>query len=190
MNIDELLTTAGITDAEQIAKLKEAMPKAFMPLAEANKRIAAAKKDAEEAGAALEAYKAEQAKAAEEAAKAKQGEADELAALKEQHEALQKQFEDAQTKARQATGREALVKALKDGGANPAAVELLASSGLGRVEYAEDGKPANVQEIAAALKSANEGLFGTKVDTSAPQKQADKDNDGADAFLRGFGKLD
>lgn len=188
--IDDILKEAGITDPEQIAKVKEALPKSYMPLADANKRIAAAKQAGEEATKALEDYKAEQARAAEEAAKAQQGKTDELAQLKEKHEALQKEFEAAQTKAREATGREALVKALKDGGANPAAVELMASSALGKVEYSEDGKPSNVQDVADALKEANAGLFGVKIDTGTEPKRATGNNGGDDPFLRGFGKLD
>lgn len=189
MTIDEILTKHGVTDPETVAAIKADMPASFMPLSDANKRIAAAKKAADDANEAFEAYKAEQAKAADEAAKADKGKADELEALKAQHEALQKQFEDAQTKARQTVGREALVKALRDGGANPAAVELLASSALQRIEYNDEGKPGNVDEIAKSLQEANAGLFGVKVESGQQQQPATDPNEPEDRFLKGFGKL-
>lgn len=189
MTIDEILTKHGITDPDTVAAIKADMPGSFMPLADANKRIAAAKKAADDATEAFEAYKADQAKAADEAAKASQGKTDELEALKKQHEELQQRFEDAQTKARQATGREALVRALKDGGANPAAVELLASSALQRIEYSEDGKPGNVDEIAKSLQESNAGLFGVKIESGQQQQPATNPNEPEDRFLKGFGKL-
>ena len=187
MTIDEILSNAGITDPEVIEAVKAEMPKSFMPLADANKRIAAAKQDAEAKAKALEDYKAEQAKALEDAAKADQGKADALEALKAQHEALQKQFAAAQEKAKQTAGREALVKALKDAGANPAAVELMASSALAGIEYDADGKPSNVQTVTDALKEGNAGLFGTQLDTGTPGKKADDANALLDAFDMGFG---
>lgn len=187
MTIDEILSNAGITDPEVIEAVKAEMPKNFMPLADANKRIAAAKQDAEAKAKALDDYKAEQAKALEDAAKADQGKADALEALKAQHEALQKQFAAAQEKAKQTAGREALVKALKDAGANPAAVELMASSALAGIEYDADGKPSNVQTVTDALKEGNAGLFGTQLDTGTPGKKADDANALLDAFDMGFG---
>ena len=187
MTIDEILNNAGITDAEVIEAVKAEMPKSFMPLADANKRIAAAKQDAEAKAKALEDYKAEQAKALEDAAKADQGKASELEQLKAQHEALQKQFAAAQEKAKQTAGREALVKALKDAGANPAAVELMASSALAGIEYDADGKPSNVQTVTDALREGNAGLFGTQLDTGTPGKKADNANELLDAFDMGFG---
>lgn len=188
MTIEEILRAAGIEDEGIIAKVKEEMPKAYMPLADANKRIAAAKTSADDAAKALEEAKAAQAKADEEAKAAAEGKDGELSKLQQQYADLQKRFDDAQEQAKQTRGREALVKALTAGGANPAAVELLASSALGRVEYGEDGKPSNAQAVADALKESNAGLFGAKVDTGEPPKKGDGD-DNADRFLRGFGAL-
>lgn len=187
MTIEEILNNAGVTDADVIEAVKAEMPKAYMPLADANKRIAAAKQDAEAKAKAFEDYKAEQAKALDDAAKQGQGQADELAKLKADHEALQKQFAEAQEKAKQTAGREALVKALRDAGANPAAVELMASSALAGIEYDADGKPANVQDVADHLKEGNAGLFGTSIDTGTPSKKADNPNDLLSAFDEGFG---
>ena len=163
MTIEEILNNAGVTDSAIIEAVKAEMPKSFMPLADANKRIAAAKQDAE-------------------------AKANELEQLKQQHEALQKQFAEAQEKAKQTAGREALVKALKEAGANPAAVELMASSALAGIEYDADGKPANVQDVADHLKEGNAGLFGTQVDTGTPGKKADNPNDLLSAFDEGFGE--
>lgn len=188
MTIEEILNNAGVTDVAIIEAVKAEMPKSFMPLADANKRIAAAKQDAEAKANELEQLKAAHAKQLEDAANQGQGQANELEQLKQQHEALQKQFAEAQEKAKQTAGREALVKALKEAGANPAAVELMASSALAGIEYDADGKPANVQDVADHLKEGNAGLFGTQVDTGTPGKKADNPNDLLSAFDEGFGE--
>lgn len=187
MTIEEILSNAGVTDSAIIEAVKAEMPKSFMPLADANKRIAAAKQDAEAKANELEQLKAAHAKQLEDAASQGQGQANELEQLKQQHAALQKQFADAQEKAKQTAGREALVKALKEAGANPAAVELMASSALAGLEYDDEGKPSNVQSVTDSLKEGNAGLFGTQLDTGTPGKKADDANALLDAFDMGFG---
>lgn len=187
MKIEEILKNAGIEDAEAIAKIKEAMPKAFMPLADFNSRIAAAKKEAADVQAAFDAFKAE-ADAASAANAVKEDEAaKKFEALQAQFDKLQGDYTAAQDAAKQRDAKDAITKALKDAGANPAAIALLADAALGRIEYGEDGKPSNVSDVAEAVKGENAGLFGVDVDTGKQSGKSDGDNLGADAFLEGFG---
>lgn len=187
MTIDEILANAGIEDAEAVAKVKAEMPKAFMPLAEANKRIAAANKAKDEAAAALESYKQEVEQAAEEAKKNGEAGATALAELQAKYEKLQGDFTESQNAMKQRDAKEALIAALKEAGANPAAIELLANSALAGVEFGEDGKPSNVQAVADGVKESNAGLFGVSVDTGRKQEKADEGND-LDPF-EGFGDV-
>ena len=194
MNIEEILKAAGIEDAETVAKVRELMPKAYIPLKDHNERVAKAKAEAEAAQAALdEAQKAAEAAAA--AAKAEgSAKADEsakaLEALQAQLEKLQGEYNASQAELKSGKASKALETALKEAGANPHAVGLLTASAAGMVEFGEDGKPSNVAEIAEKLKADNSGLFGTFVDTGKQQQQGEGGKGGEDAFLAGFGKTE
>ena len=194
MNIEEILKSAGIEDADTVAKVKEAMPKAYMPLGEANKRISAAKQEAEQSAKALEDFKAEAEAAAQAAADKAAGDESEtakaLAELQKQFEQLQGDYSASQTELRNGRARTALEKALTDAGANPAALSLLAGAGMGRVEFGEDGKPSNIAEAVEAVKAENGGLFGTQIDTGQQQKKGDPAGNEGDDFLKGFGSTE
>lgn len=190
MTIEEILKAAGVEDADTIAKVKDAMPKSFIPLEDHNKRVAKAKQEAEEARAALDEAK----KAAEDAAKAAAAKADEdgakagaeLEELKKQLEKLQGDYSASQAELKSGKASKALEYALKAAGANPAAVQLLTASGVGSVEFSDDGKPSNATEVAESLKQANAGLFGANVDTGKEPPAGDPPAN-SDAFLQGFG---
>lgn len=196
MNIEEILKAAGIEDAETVAKVRELMPKAYIPLKDHNERVAKAKAEAEAAQAALdEAQKAaEEAKAAEAAKAAGEGKADESAKALEELQAklekLQGEYNASQAELKSGKASKALEAALKEAGANPHAVGLLTASAAGMVEFGEDGKPSNVAEIADKLKADNGGLFGTFVDTGKQQQKGEGGKGGEDAFLAGFGKTE
>lgn len=190
MTIEEILKKAGIEDQAIIDAVKAEMPKAFLPLADHNKRIAAAKQEAADVQKAFDDFKAE----TEAAAAAKEGQEDEsakaLAELQAKFDKLDSDYKASQDKHKQRAASDALTKALKDAGANPAALALLAENGLKNVEFGDDGEPANIQDVAEAIKGANEGLFGEFVDTGKQQKKASQGNEPTDPFLKGFGKLD
>jgi hypothetical protein len=190
MTIEEILKNAGIDDAEAIAKVKAEMPKAFLPLADHNKRIAAAKQEAADVQKAFDDFKAE----AEAAAKANEGKEDEgakaLADLQAKYDKLEGDFKASQDKHRQRKATDALTKALKEAGANDAALSLLAGAGLAQIEYGEDGEPSNIADVAEKIKGDNAGLFGEPFASGKPQGKANGDNDPEDPFLKGFGKLD
>lgn len=190
MNIEEILKAAGIEDADAIAKVKDAMPKSFIPLEDHNKRVAKAKQEAEEARAALDEAK----KAAEDAAKAAAAKADEdgakagakLEELEKQLEKLRGDYSASQAELKTGKASKALEEALKAAGANPAAVQLLTASGVGSVEFGDDGKPSNAADVAETLKQANAGLFGVTVNTGKEPPAGDPPAN-SDAFLQGFG---
>ena len=190
MNIEEILKAAGIEDAETVAKVRELMPKAYIPLKDHNERVAKAKAEAEAAQAALD----EAQKAAEAAKAAGEGKADEsakaLEELQAQLEKLQGEYNASQAELKSGKASKALEAALKEAGANPHAVGLLTASAAGMVEFGEDGKPSNVAEIADKLKADNAGLFGTFVDTGKQQQKGEGGKGGEDAFLAGFGKTE
>lgn len=187
MNIEELLKNAGVTDQAVIDAVKAEMPKNFLPLSEHNKRIAAAKDEAAKVQAAFDSFKAE----TEAAAKASEGKEDEsakaLADLQAKYDQLEGDFKASQDKHRQRKATDALTKALKDAGANDAALSLLASAGLAQIQYGEDGEPSNVSDVAAKIKDDNAGLFGQPFNSGKPQGKADQDNDLVSAFDEGFG---
>lgn len=187
MKIEEILKNAGIEDAETVAKVKEEMPKAFMPLADFNSRIAAVKKEASDVQAAFDAFKAEAEKAKEEDAGKEDAASKKLEELQAKFDKLQGDYTAAQDAAKKRDAKDAITKALKEAGANPAAIALLADAALGRIEYGEDGKPSNVSDVAEAVKGENEGLFGVEIDTGKQSDKSDGDNLGKDAFLEGFG---
>lgn len=193
MTIEEILKAAGVESPEVIAAVKKAMPESFIPLAEANKRIAAAKEKAEETQAAFDAYKEQAEKDLQEAKDANAGKDDEhaqkLAELQEKFDKLQGDYTDSQNRHKQRKATDALTDALKKAGANPAALALLAKDGLGRIEYGDDGEPSNVPAVADAIKEANAGLFGEAIDTGNEPGKAGGKNEPADPFLKGFGKL-
>lgn len=190
MTIEEILKAAGVEDADIIAKVKEAMPKSFLPLEEHNKRVAKAKQEAEEARAALDEAK----QAAEDAAKAAEAKANEdgakagakLEELQKQLEKLKGDYSASQAELKTGKASKALEEALKAAGANPAAVQLLTASGVGSVEFGEDGKPSNAADVAETLKQSNAGLFGATVNTGKVPPAGNTPEDG-DAFLQGFG---
>lgn len=189
MDIKEILKKFGIEDAETVEQIAAEVPKHFVPTAVLNERVAKAKGEAEEVQKAFDAYKAEVEAAA---AKAK-GEGDEsakaLEELQKKYDSLKGDFDKSQNAIKERDAKEALNKALKDAGANPAALSLLASAALSRIEYGDDGKPSNVDDVAAAVKGENEGLFGVVKDTGTPPA---KGNPPApeDEFLKGFGSTE
>lgn len=187
MGIEEILKNAGIEDAEAIAKVKAEMPKAFMPLADANKRITAAKTEAADATKALEDYKAQQEQAQAQAKEGEDKQAQEFAALQEKYNALEGRFNDSQNAIKQRDAKAAITEALKGAGANPAALGLLADAGLSKAQFGEDGKLSNLDDVLEAVKGDNSGLFGEKVDTGEQQKKATDPNDLLSAFEEGFG---
>lgn len=186
MKLEQILTDAGVQDAEIIQAIKTEVSKHFIPSATFNERLAGAKKEAEDAKAALEAFKAE----VEAQAEAKAGEdAKGAAALKElqkKFSELETRYNDSQTAIKQRDAKDALGKALEVAGANPAAVKLLINEGMGIIEFGEDGKPANVEDVTARLKDENGALFGEDIDTSKPLAKPDKKNQQEDDFLAGF----
>lgn len=187
MKIEEILKNAGIEDDEAIKAVAAELPKSFMPLADANARIAKAKTAGDDVQKAFDAFKAEveaeRAKAAEDGdARAKA-----LEELTAKYGELETRFNDSQNAIKQRDASSALKKALAAAGANAAAVDLLANAALDRVEFGEDGKPSNVDDVAEAVKADNAGLFGEQVDTGQKQQKADEKNDFKDAFLQGFG---
>lgn len=186
MTIEEILKEAGITDAEAVEKVKAAMPSAFLPLEEHNKRIAKAKQTAEDVQKAFDAFKAETEKANEDGAGKREADEKAIADLREQLEKLQGEYTASQNELKQGNARRALEKALNDAGANPAALALLAGSALGRVEFGEDGKPSNIEAVAKAVKEENGGLFGKQVDTGSRVQPADKPNE--EELFEGFGE--
>lgn len=187
MTIEEILKNAGITDQAAIDAVKAEMPKSFLPLADHNKRIAAAKQEAADVQKAFDAYKAD----AEAAAAANEGKEDEsakaLADLQAKYDKLQGDFTASQDKHKQRAATDALTKALKAAGANDAALSLLAGAGLAQIEYGEDGEPSNVQAIADKIKADNAGLFGEPFKSGNPQSKATQENDLVSAFDEGFG---
>lgn len=188
MTIEEILKNAGIEDAAVIEAVKAEMPKSFLPLADHNKRIAAAKAETESAKKALEDYKAE-TEAAQAANEGKQDEsAKALADLQGKYEQLQKEFADSQSKHKQRKAADALTKALKDAGANDAALSLLTDAGVSKVEFGDDGEPSNISDVAEKIKADNGGLFGEPFASGKPQAKATDENDLADAFGEGFGE--
>lgn len=196
MTIEEILKNAGIEDEKAIEAVKSELPRAYMPLAEANKRIAAAKTASEELQRQFDAYKAEAEKAAAEAAaenEGKEGEAAKaLAELQAKFDKLQGDYDSSKNELRQGKARGELEKALKDAGANPAALALLVGAGMAKVEYDEEGKPSNISNVAETIKGENGGLFGRKLDTGKPQEKGDgnQPDEVEAAFARGFGKLE
>ena len=196
MTIEEILKNAGIEDEKAIEAVKSEMPRAYMPLAEANKRIAAAKTASEELQQQFDQYKAEAEKAAAEAAAKSEGKEGEtakaLAELQAKFDKLQGDYDSSQNELRQGKARSELEKALKNAGANPAALSLLVGAGMAKVEYGEDGNPSNISNVADAIKGENGGLFGHKLDTGKRQEKGDgKQQDEVEAaFARGFGKLE
>lgn len=191
MTIEEILKNAGVeVEAEALEKIKADMPKSYMPLADANKRIAAAKKETEGVQKAFDEYKAEVDKAAEEAKASGDESAKALEELQAKYADLEGKFNDSQNAIKERDAKAALTDALKAAGANPAAIGLLADKALASVEYGDDGKPANIQDVTEAIKGENGGLFGEPVDTGNPQDKADEENDSKDAFLEGFGSTE
>jgi septal ring factor EnvC (AmiA/AmiB activator) len=175
-----------------VAKIAAEIPKHFMPTAALNERVANAKKEAADVQAAFDAYKAEVEAAA---AKAK-GEGDEsakaLEELQKKYDTLQKDFTDSQNAVKERDAKEALGKALKDAGANPAAMALLSAAALGRIQYGDDGKPSNLDEAVEAVKADNEGLFGVTIDTGNPPAKGnapEPDDKLKAAIDKGFGDL-
>lgn len=187
MTIEEILKNAGITDQAAIDAVKAEMPKSFLPLADHNKRIAAAKQDAENVQKAFDAFKAE-TEAAAKATEGKEGEsAKQLADLQAKYDQLEGEFKASQDKHRQRKATDALTKALKDAGASDAALTLLASAGLAQIQYGEDGEPSNVADVAEKIKGDNAGLFGQPFSSGKQQAKADDENSFKDAFDEGFG---
>lgn len=190
MTIEELLRSAGVEDQAIIDAVKAEMPKNFLPLDEFNKRVAAAKKETETVQAAFDAFKAD----AEAAAKANEGKesetAQKLADLQEKFDKLQGDYTNSENKHRQRKANDALTDALKKAGASDSALKLLASSGLSRIEYGDDGEPSNVDSVLEALKGENEGLFGVEVSTGKPPAKGDGKNAPSDDFLAGFGSTE
>ena len=190
MKIEEILKGAGIEDAEIIEKVKAAMPENFLPLAEHNKRIAAAKTEAEKAASDFEAYKKqveeEAAHKAEELAKEAEAHAKALEALQAEKDELSGKVEEKENAIRARDAKEALSAAIKSAGANAAAVPLLTEKALKAVEYGEDGKPANIDTLTEQLKEENGGLFGEAVDTGKEPTKASRENGVNDPFLKGF----
>lgn len=184
--IEEILKNAGVKDQAVIDAVKTEMPKAFLPLEDHNARMAKAKNETADVQKAFDAYKEETEKAAGEAAK--QGGENEKAVeeLQKKLADLEGKYTASQDAIKQRDAREALSKALKGAGANPAALELLADKALASVEYGEDGKASNVEAAVEALKKDNAGLFGEPVNTSKPQEKGEKGGAEDDPFLRGL----
>lgn len=190
MTIEEILKNAGVDDQAIIDAVKAEMPKAFLPLEEHNKRIGKAKQEAADVQAAFDTFKAETEAAAKENEGKESETAQALAALQEKFDKLQGDYTDSQNRHKQRKATDALSAALKEAGANPAALKLLAENGLQQVEYGDDGEPSNIDKVTETIKEANAGLFGEIINTGkAPAKAAGK-NEPEDPFLRGFGKLD
>lgn len=192
MNIEEILKKAGVEDAEVLKAVAEELPKHYMPTAVLNERVGKAKKETADVQAAFDAYKAE----VEEAAAKAKGEGNEAAKaleeLQKKYETLQNDFTASQNAVKERDAKEALGKALKDAGANPAAMALLTASALSRVEYGDDGKPANLAEAVEAVKADNEGLFGVTIDTGTPPAKGnppEPDDKLKAAIDKGFGDL-
>lgn len=188
MTIEEILKNAGVEDQTIIDAVKAEMPKSFLPLADHNKRIAAAKDEAAKVQAAFDAFKSD----TEAAAKANEGKEDEsakaLAELQAKFDKLDSDYKASQDKHKQRAATDALTKALKDKGANDAALSLLASAGLAQIQYGEDGEPSNVADVADKIKADNAGLFGEPFASGKPQPRADEENDLKSAFDEGFGE--
>ena len=184
--IEEILKNAGIEDQAAIDAVKAEMPKAFIPLEDHNARMAKAKNETADVQKAFDAFKEETEKAAGEAAK--QGGENEKAVeeLQKKLADLEGKYTASQDAIKQRDAREALSKALKGAGANPAALELLADKALASVEYGDDGKASNVEAAVEALKKDNAGLFGEPVNTSKPQEKGEKGGGEDDPFLRGL----
>lgn len=191
MKIEEILSKHGIEDGATIEAIKADMPANFLPLEEHNKRLAAAKKEAEEVKATLEAEKAkasEAVKAAQAEAEAKANKAvEELEALKKEREELGEKLNETRHTIHERDAKEALQKAITGAGANPAAIGVLTANALSSVEYGEDGKATNVEAITEKLKADNAGLFGEPVDTGKEPAKADDKNGAEDRFAKGFG---
>ena len=190
MEIKDLLKNAGIEDDGIIDAVAAELPKHFVPNTVLNERIAKAKNEAADVRAAFDAYKAEVEAAATKAADDDNNAAKALEELKKKHEELEGRFAASQNAIKERDAKDALGKALKDAGANPAAVALLTASALSRVEYGEDGKAVNVAEAVESIKADNAGLFGTVTDTGEPPAKADGKNEPTDEFLKGFGSTD
>lgn len=187
MTIEEILKNAGVEDQAIIDAVKAEMPKNFLPLEDHNKRIAKAKEETAGIQKAFDDYKAE----TEAAAQANAGKEDEsakaLADLQAKFDKLDSDYKASQDKHKQRAATDALTKALKEAGANDAALSLLAGAGLAQIQYGEDGEPANVSDVAAKIKADNAGLFGEPFASGKPQGKADEDNDMKTAFDEGFG---
>lgn len=187
MTIEEILKNAGIEDQAIIDAVKAEMPKSFLPLADHNKRIAAAKEETAKVQTAFDAFKAD----AEAAAKANEGKEDEgakaLADLQAKFDKLDSEYKASQDKHKQRAATDALTKALKEAGANDAALSLLAGAGLAQIQYNEDGEPSNVADVAEKIKGDNAGLFGQPFSSGKQQAKADDENSFKDAFDEGFG---
>lgn len=190
MTIEEILKNAGVDDQAIIDAVKAEMPKAFLPLEEHNKRIGKAKQEAADVQAAFDTFKAETEAAAKENEGKESETAQALAALQEKFEKLQGDYTDSQNRHKQRKATDALSAALKEAGANPAALKLLAENGLHQVEYGEDGEPSNIDKVTETIKEANAGLFGEIINTGKTPAKAAGKNEPEDPFLRGFGKLD
>lgn len=192
MKIEEILKNAGIEDQAAIDAVKAEMPKAFIPLEDHNARIAKAKKEAADVQTAFDAYKAEVDAAADKAKGESEESAKALEELQKKYESLQKDFTDSQNAVKERDAKEALDKALKNAGANSAAMALLSAAALGRIEYGEDGKPSNLAEAVEAVKAENEGLFGKTIDTAEPPAKGnppEPDSEMKAAIEKGFGDL-
>lgn len=187
MTIEEILKNAGVEDQAIIDAVKAEMPKSFLPLAEHNKRVAAAKDETAKVQTAFDAFKAE----AEAKAKEGEGKEDEsakaLADLQAKFDKLDSEYKASQDKHKQRAATDALTKALKAAGANDAALALLASAGLAQIQYGEDGEPSNVADVAEKIKGDNAGLFGEPFASGSPQGKANEPNDLKTAFDEGFG---
>ncbi len=189
MTIEELLKNAGVEDQAIIDAVKAEMPKNFLPLSEHNKRVAAAKAETETVKGEFEAFKAEAAKAAE-ANSGKESETEKaLAELQAKFDKLQGDYTDSQNKHRQRKATDALTQALKEAGANPVALSLLAENGMSKIEFGDDGEPTNIADVTTAIKGANAGLFGEQVDTGKPPA-AGNSGKPQDDFLAGFGSTE
>lgn len=186
MKIEEILKNAGIEDEEAIKAVAAELPKSFMPLADANARIAKAKTAGEEVQKAFDAFKAEVEAKAAKAAEDGDASAKALEDLKAKYSELEERFTGAQAAVRERDAASALKKALEAAGANAAAVDLLAKSALSGVEFDEGGKPSNVEAVIEQVKADNAGLFGEQVDTGQKQPKASGNNEPQDPFLLGF----
>lgn len=187
MDISEILKNAGVEDNAIIEKVAAEMPKAYIPLEDFNKRVGKAKGETDAANKQLEELK----KQLEDAQNANAGADDEkqkaIDELMKQVEGLKAENQAAKDAERKRSTTDALKKALKDAGANPAAITLLASAALGSVEYGDDGAPSNLDDAIKAVKSDNAELFGTVSDEGHNGGKANEQNGGTDAFLEGFG---